>query len=149
MEYQYSKKPERLATVYQTPQNLNMLLRLLIKNRDKRKQVAHIVAGAVILIHAYEKYEHGHNSYLPFTIAGLIFLAIAFLHPIIEKKAPWIDAVFFIIEGILSLIVAFDYFHAGKKALPVVYTLLSLLQFYMAIKKSKKGIIHQKTTLKI
>jgi hypothetical protein len=66
-----------------------MLLKLLFKNRDKRKRFAHIGAGIVILIHAYEKYESAHGSYLFFAIAGLIFLTVAILHPSIEKKAPW------------------------------------------------------------
>ena len=122
-----------------------MLLRLLIKNTEKRKQFAHIGAGIVILIHSYEKYEHGHDSYKLFAVAGCIFLTIAFLHPILEKKVPWIDGVFFIIEGILSIIVAFDYFLLGKKALPITYLALAGFQFFMAFKKSKKGIAHHKT----
>lgn len=122
-----------------------MLLKLLFKNRDKRKRFAHIGAGIVILIHAYEKYESAHGSYLFFAIAGLIFLTVAILHPTIEKKAPWIDGVFFIIEGILSLIVAYEFFHVGKKALPITYLFLACFQFFMAFKKSKKGIEHHKT----
>ena len=51
------------------------------------------------------------------TIAGLLFLTIALLHSVIEKKAPWVDGVFFIIEGILPIIIAIDYFNLGKKAL--------------------------------
>lgn len=121
-----------------------MLLRLLVKNRDKRKQFAHIGAGLVILIHAYEKYESGHDSYKLFALAGIIFLAVAFLHPVLEKKAPWLDGVFFVIEGILSIVVAIDFFHMGKKALPITYLLLALFQFFMAFRKSKKGIEHHK-----
>ncbi len=121
-----------------------MILNRLIKNREKRKRFAHIGAGIVILIHAYEKYESGHGSYVLFGIAGLIFLTIASLHPVIEKKAPWVDGVFFVIEGILSIVVAIDYFHLGKKALPVTYLLLAIFQFYTAFKKSKKGIEHHK-----
>ncbi len=117
-----------------------MILQRLSKNRDKRKRYAHIGAGVVILIHSYEKYESGHESYLLFLFAGIIFLTIALLHPIIEKKAPWVDGVFFIIEGILSIIVALDFFHLGKKALPLTYLFLAGFQFYMAFKKSKKGI---------
>ena len=117
-----------------------MILQRLFKNRDKRKRYAHIGAGVVILIHSYEKYESGHESYLLFLFAGIIFLTIALLHPIIEKKAPWVDGVFFIIEGILSIIVALDFFHLGKKALPLTYLFLAGFQFYMAFKKSKKGI---------
>ncbi len=117
-----------------------MILQRLFKNRDKRKRFAHIGAGIVILIHSYEKYESGHDSYLLFLFAGIIFLTIASLHPIIEKKAPWVDGVFFIIEGILSIIIALDFFHLGKKALPLTYLFLAGFQFYMAFKKSKKGI---------
>lgn len=113
---------------------------LFFKNRDKRKQFAHVGAGIVILIHAYEKHEEGHGSYLFFAIAGLVFLLIAILHSRIEKIAPWIDGVFFVIEGILSLVVAYDFFHVGKKALPATYLLLAVFQFFMAFRKSKKGI---------
>ena len=123
-----------------------MILRLLVKNKDKRKKIAHICAGIIILIHSYEKYESGHNSYILFGIAGILFLTIAILHPIIEKKAPWIDGFFFIIEAILSIIVAIDFFSMGKKALPVTYLLLAVFQIYMAFKKSKKGIELHKST---
>lgn len=117
-----------------------MISRLLFKNKDQRKRFAHIGAAIVILVHAYEKYDSGHDSYKFFAIAGVVFLVIASLHPIIEKKAPWIDGVFFIIEGILSIIVAIDFFYMGKKALPYTYLLLSIFQFFMAFRKSKKGI---------
>jgi chromate transport protein ChrA len=119
-----------------------MLLKYLLKNREKRKRFAHIGAGIVILIHSYEKYETGHDSYKLFALAGFIFLAIALFHPAIEKKAPWVDGIFFLIEGILSIIVAADFFHLGKKVLPVTYLVLALFQFFMAFKKSKKGIKH-------
>ena len=118
----------------------------LLKKRGRLKKHAHVVAGFVILIHAYEKYESGHGSYIKFAIAGLVFLSVAIFHPVIEKRAPWIDGVFFLIEGILSVIVAIDFFHMGKKALPYTYLFLSLIQFFMAFRKSKKGIVahHQK-----
>ena len=121
-----------------------MLLRYLIKNKDKRKRFAHVGAGIIILIHSYEKYEGGHESYKLFAIAGLIFIAIAVFHPFIEKKAPWIDGIFLCIEGILSIIIAFDFFHLGKKALPISYLVLAIFQFFMAFRKSKKGIEHHK-----
>ena len=114
--------------------------RHLIKNKEKRKRIAHIVAAVVILIHSYENYESGHHSYKLFAIAGLIVLALALFHPLIEKKYPWIDGVFFVIEGILSLLVAFEAFGLGKKALPVTYLLLALFQFFMAFRKGKKGM---------
>ena len=123
-----------------------MILEKYLKTRTKRKRFAHIGAAIVILIHSYENYESGHDSYMLFGIAGLVFLTIALLHPIIEKKAPWVDGVFFIIEGILSIIVAVDFFHMGKKALPLTYLFLAIFQFYMAFKKSKNGIELHKST---
>ena len=107
--------------------------------REKRKRLVHITAGMVILFHAYEKYTSGHG-YLPFLLAGLIFLSIAFLHPVIEKRAPWIDGVFFILEATLSVIIAIDYFHLGKKALPFVYVFLAFFQVLMAFIMSRKGV---------
>lgn len=122
-----------------------MLLSRLIKNKDKRKRFAHIGAGLVILIHAYEKYEGGHDTYKLFAVAGIVFLLIAIFHPILEKKMPWIDGLFFLIEGALSIVVAFDYFHVGKKALPAAYLFLGLFQFFMAFRKSKSGLEHHKS----
>lgn len=117
-----------------------MVLKHPVKDKNKRKRFAHIGAGIVILIHSYERYESGLGSYILFGIAGIIFLIIAFLHPIIEKKVPWLDGVFFIVEGVLSIIVAIDFFHVGKKALPITFLFVAAFQFYMALKKSKKGI---------
>jgi hypothetical protein len=110
------------------------------KNKEKIKRVAHISAGLVILIHAYEKYESGHGSYWFFTIFGILFLSVAFFHHLLAQKYPWVDAVFLIIEAILSLIVAYEFFHVGKKALPFVFLFLAFFQFFMAYKLGKKGI---------
>ena len=117
-----------------------MIRRHLIKDEEKRKRLAHIVAGVTILIHAYENYDGGHHSYNLFAIAGTIVLFLAFLHRTIESKLPWIDGVFFVIEAILSFIVAIDLYHFGKKALPIAYLLLGIFQLFMAFRKGKKGI---------
>ena len=116
----------------------------LIKDKEKRKRVVHIVSAVTILIHAYENYETGHHSYILFGVAGLIVLALAIFHSAIEKKFPWVDGVFFVIEGILSLVVAIDMFNMGKKRLPITYLLLAAFQFFMAFRKGKKGMAAHK-----
>ena len=121
-----------------------MVFKKIIKNREKAKRFAHIIAGLTILIHSYSHYEIGHKTYLIFLIAAIIFLTVAILHPIIEKKAPWIDGVFFIIEGILSFIVAFEFFHEGKKSIPFIYLAVGCLQFFLAVRFSRKGINQHK-----
>src|SRR3982751_3640014 len=121
------------------------MLRLFVKDKSKRLWVAHIAAGFVILIHAYEKYDSGHDSYKWFLIAGIVFLSVAFLHKKIEKKAPWVDGIFFLIEAVLSMVVAADFFHMGKKALPYTYVLLSMFQIFMAIRRSRKAVVQHKS----
>lgn len=117
-----------------------MILDRIRKNREKRKILAHILAGFVILVHAYEKYDSGHGSYIFFGLAGLVFISVALMHRLIEKKAPWIDGVFFVIEACLSFLVALDYFHMGKKALPYCYLAAGIGQLVVAFVKSRKGI---------
>lgn len=121
-----------------------MILNRFVKNAEKRNRIIHIVFGFIILIHAWEKWEAGHGPFLFFLIAGLTFVTLAIFHPILEKKYPWIDGVFFVIEGVLSLAVSYDYYHMGKKGLPVAYIFAAILQFFVAIKKSRKGIAHHK-----
>lgn len=108
-------------------------------NREKRKRIAHVIAGVVILIHAFERYETGHGSYVFFLIAGLVFIGVAIMHPVLERKFHWVDAVFFMIESCLSFIIAYEYFEAGKKALPFCYLAVAIFQLVLAFIKSKKG----------
>ena len=57
---------------------------------------------------------------------------------------PWSDGVFFAIEGILSLVVAYEFFHDGKKAIPIIYLVVGIVQFFLTIKFSKKGMNQHK-----
>jgi len=45
-----------------------MLIDHLSKNREKKKKLVHIIAVFLILIHAFEKYDSGHGSYLFFLL---------------------------------------------------------------------------------
>ena len=101
-----------------------------INNRkEKIKKAGHITAGIIILLHAYERFEAGHESYIFFAIAGFVFLSIAFFHHALKSRFPMIDTFFFAIEAILSFIIAYEYFHAGKSALPYAYLFAGLMQF--------------------
>jgi hypothetical protein len=99
-----------------------------VQRKEKLKKISHILAGIIILLHAYEKHESGHSSYIYFLIAGIIFLSIAFFHHQLKLKFPWVDNCFFVIEATLSLIIAYDYFHMGKTGLPFMYLFAGLFQ---------------------
>jgi hypothetical protein len=77
------------------------------------------------LVHAYEKFDLHESYYIFFLIAGVIFLSVAIFHHKLIHHFLYIDGVFFTIEAILYAIVAADYFHEGKKALPWCYVFCS------------------------
>ena len=116
----------------------------LIKNKEKKEKLAHIIAGVVILTHAYEKYDLNESSYIVFVIAGIIFLSVAFLHHRLAKRFVYIDGAFFVIESILYAIIAADYFHLHKKGLPWCYVVVAVGYLFIAYKKAKKGALKYK-----
>ena len=70
-----------------------------VQRKEKLKKISHILAAVIIFLHAYEKHESGHSSYIYFVIAGVIFSSIALFHHQLKLKAPWIDNCFFAIEA--------------------------------------------------
>lgn len=107
--------------------------------RQKLKRFGHFFAGLLIIFHAFERFDHGHGTWLLFAFAGLVFLSVALLHSQLAKRFPWIDSVFFAIEAVLSLTIMFEFYHAGKKGLPFMYLIAALLQVFAAVKTGKKG----------
>lgn len=101
--------------------------------KSKLKKIAHFISGAVILLHGYERWETGHSTYPIFITAGILFIIIAVFHHKLSQRFRWIDGVFFMIESALSFVIAFEYFHVGKKALPIVWVVAGLLQMAMSI----------------
>ena len=96
--------------------------------KEKLKRISHFFAGFVILLHGYERWEHHHASHVFFFIAGAVFLSIAIFHHQLAARFPLIDTVFFLIEAFLSFVVAWEYFEAGKKALPFAYLAAGVMQ---------------------
>ena len=107
-----------------------MLKEKLQSKKEKLKKASHIIAGMVILMHALERYESGHETHIVFAIAGIVFLSVAAFHHRLAKKFRFIDTLFFTIEAILSFVIAYEYLHAGKTGLPYVYIFAGLLQLF-------------------
>ncbi|MEO7801190.1 MAG: hypothetical protein ABIR81_04285 [Ginsengibacter sp.] len=93
----------------------------------------------IILIHAWEKYALYESSYVFFVIAGVVFLLVALLHHRIAKLFSFVDGVFYVTEAAVYMIIAIDYFHLGKKALPWAYVLATIGYLVAAVIKGKKG----------
>ncbi|MGK4568868.1 hypothetical protein [Flavobacterium sp. 3HN19-14] len=96
----------------------------------------------IILLHAVERYESGHATYPVFAVFGLVFLGVAAFHHKLAAKFRYIDVLFFSIEATLSFVIAYEYFHAGKSALPYVYIFAGLMQFSGIYFFRKRHIAH-------
>ncbi len=107
-------------------------------NKEKIQRFAHILAGFIILVHAYEKYDLHQSSYILFLVLGLIFLSIAFMHHTLAKYSHFVDSIFLIIEAICLAIIAADFFNEGKKALPYCYIVASVMYVVVAFIKYRK-----------
>lgn len=110
-------------------------------NKEKLKRIPHFFSAAIILLHALERFEAGHHTYLIFLLCGIIFFSLAVFHHKIAHRMPRIDVVFYCIESLLSFIIAAEYFSAEKKGLPFVYLIAGLLQIvavFVFVRKSRK-----------
>ena len=118
-----------------------MLINRFIKDKEKAKKVAHIAAGFVILIHAYEKYESGHGSYLFFAIFGTIFIAIAFFHHEIARKISlgrW--RVFFYRSNFINNCCVRVFFMWVKRPYLLLICYYQFFNFLWLTKWGKKGL---------
>lgn len=103
-------------------------------NKEKLKKIPHIISGFMILLHSYERYEAGHGSFVVFLFAGVLFLTIAVFHSKLSRKFPLTDITFYIIESLLSFIIAYEYWSVGKVGLPIPYLIAGLFQIFASYK---------------
>lgn len=89
--------------------------------REIAHKIGHIIAGVVILLKAYSKYEEHHTEIaVAIAILGLFFIAIAVFH----AKIHWIkrhESWLFWLESLVLFIVSYSYYSAGKFAIPLIY----------------------------
>ena len=106
--------------------------------KEKLRKAAHFLAAFVILMHGLERWDGGHSSFIYFLIAGLVFGGLAIFHHPLQARYPWIDTVFICIEAALSFVIAYEYFHMGKKGIPYLYLLAGTMQLIAVVIFAKK-----------
>ena len=106
--------------------------------KEKLQRVPHFIAAFVILLHGFERFETGHASHVFFFIAGLVFLTVAIFHHRLSAKFPLIDIIFFIIEAMLSFLIAYEFLEAGKHGVPVMYIIAGIFQLLAIFIFSKR-----------
>ncbi|RRA99897.1 hypothetical protein EHT25_25020 [Larkinella rosea] len=103
-------------------------------SREKRKQLAHALAGVIILLKAFDKAEHGHmilGSLLG--IIGVTIILLTIYHHRLAQYIKSFDALVFLAEAVVLGIVSGLYFHDGKTGLPYAYALASVAYLTAAI----------------
>lgn len=108
-------------------------------SKNRLRRAAHVLSGAIILLHGYERLDHGHATGWVFVVAGMAFLSVAFFHKRLARRWPKVDMLFFIIESCLSFIVMGELFHAGKRWLPYMYVLAGSMQLVAAVMVARRG----------
>ncbi|QQR84883.1 MAG: hypothetical protein IPJ76_09630 [Flavobacteriales bacterium] len=109
------------------------------RRKNRLRRAAHMLSGAIILLHGYERLDHGHTTGWVFVAAGLLFLSVAFFHGRLAKRWPKVDLVFFVIEAGLSFLVVWELLHAGKRWLPYMYVLAGIMQLVAAVKVARRA----------
>jgi len=117
--------------------------------KEKLKQLFHLLAGYLMIAHAFALFENNPKKkfllialYLGF---GALFLILAGLHEWLEKKAHKIDVLIFIIEAVAVGLSGVHYFFEGgsKNKLYAlgsgfIGVLFIFLAFFYLSEKSKK-----------
>jgi len=96
--------------------------------KEKLKKMPHIISGVLILLHGLERFDSGNGDYPVFLLAGIVFLGVALFHKKISRPFPTADVIFYAVEGLLSFLVAYEYWCAGKRGLPIAYIVAGIFQ---------------------
>ena len=115
------------------------LARMDAHRKNRLRRAAHVLSGAIILLHGYERLDHGHATGWVFAVAGMAFLCVAILHTRLALRWPKVDVVFFVIEAGLSFLVVWELMHAGKRWLPYMYVLAGSMQLVAAVMVARRG----------
>lgn len=117
---------------------------MLSKNKSKLENISHFITGFIALLTAFDNYGLQNPSYIIFAVLGLIVISLTIFKNKLSEKIPWIDSTFIFIDGIISLIIAVDYFLHGKKALPFTILFAGIMQISVGFYKLKKKIAVEK-----
>lgn len=94
---------------------------------ELRKQLAHGLAGLIVIIKGIDKIDHHHGLAGSILIGiGALILLMTLFHHRLAKRIKSFDGLVFLFEAIVLSIVSGLYLQDGKKALPLAYCLASL-----------------------
>lgn len=93
---------------------------------EVRKQLAHALAGLIILFKGVDKIDHHPQAGSLLIVIGLLIMLLTLFHHRLAKHIKSFDSLVFLAESIVLALISGLYFQDGKKALPIAYGLVSL-----------------------
>jgi peptidoglycan/LPS O-acetylase OafA/YrhL len=118
--------------------------------REKLEQLAHIVAGGLILIYGFQSFEAGEFIIASYYLSlAIIFMLVAGAHTWISQKFLGADVAFFLLEACTIVYTGWHYKTRGHEVIFYIMFAAGLLYFVFALisisyvekpkrKKSKK-----------
>ena len=105
-----------------------------MQRREKGRQIAHALAGVVSFIKGIDKWEQDHAGIgLFFLVIGVLLFVATLLHYRLAHRIKSFDSFVAGVEAVVMGLIAYSYFHDGKKALPFVYTAVSIAYVVLTI----------------
>ena len=102
--------------------------------KEKLKQFTHLLAGFLILIHAFQTFEkEDHQTSFVFLFIAIAFLVIAGIHHWLARQIRKADGVCFILEAIALYFSAWHYRLDGLTYMIIISAVLATLYLWLGI----------------
>jgi hypothetical protein len=102
-------------------------------------KLVHALTALVIFLHGFDKLDKGEPGYWIFFLLGLLVVGLMIFHHRLAQRFRAVDSIFHIIEAIVLLIIAYEYYHHGAWGLQYGYALAAVGHIIGAILKAKKS----------
>jgi len=110
--------------------------------KEKIKTIAHALAGFVIFLKGYNKWDNGHPFMGAFfVILGLLMVVAALRHHQISRWIKSFDVFMFATEAVVLGLVAYSYYQESKGGLPWAYGLSSGIYLILTVVFYRRGLI--------
>jgi len=115
-----------------------------IIERDIRVRISLVVGFIAFFFAGWDSLD---QNYLilggsNFSLAGANIISLLFM----KRKMSTANIILLMLNAILAFIVAYGYYDAGKKALPVAWMMVGIIYMLVSIKTYKKKELNPKNT---
>jgi F0F1-type ATP synthase assembly protein I len=113
---------------------------MALKTAPKRlTMLVHILTALVIFLHGFDKLDKGESGSWIFFLIGVLVVLILIFHRRLAQQFRSVDSIFHMLEAIVLLIIAYEYYHHGAWGLQYGYALAAIGHIIGAIVKAKKS----------